>query len=123
MKNRRKELLEQYKQMKPDMGIFWVRAKDGNKCFLETSQNVKGKMNSVRFQLDAGNHPNQELQQEWKQKGADQFQFEVLELLKYDKDESKTDYSEELAILKMVWEEKLSKQQFVFYQKKAQPSN
>jgi hypothetical protein len=30
----------------------------------------------------------------------------VLEKLKYDKDETKTDYSEELAILKMLWEEK-----------------
>jgi len=30
-----------------------------------------------------------------------------LEKLEYDKDETKTDYSEELALLKMIWEEKL----------------
>jgi hypothetical protein len=118
MKSRRKELLEQFKQMKPDMGIFWIRSKERKKCFLETSQNLKGKMNSTRFQLDAGNHPFQELQREWKESGAGQFQFEVLELLKYDKDESKTDYSDELAIMKMLWEEKLSEQGFEFYKKK-----
>jgi hypothetical protein len=118
MKDRRKELIEQYKQMKPEMGIFRIRSKDGNKCCLETSQNLKGKMNRTRFQLDAGNHPNQELQRDWKQYGPDRFAFEVLELLPYDKDESKTDYSEELAILKHIWEEKLLAQQVEFYQKK-----
>lgn len=118
MKSRRKELLEQYKQMKPDMGIFWIRSKGSKKCFLETSQNLKGKMNSTRFQLEAGQHPVQELQREWQQFGAGQFQFEILELLQYDKDESKTDYTEELAILKLMWEEKLSREQFVFYKRK-----
>jgi hypothetical protein len=118
MNHRRKQLLEQYKQMKPDMGIFWIRSKASKKCFLETSQNLKGKMNRTRFQLDAGNHPNQELQRDWKQSGPDQFEFEILELLQYDKDESKTDYSEELAILKLIWEEKLSRQQFAFYKRK-----
>lgn len=118
MTNRRKELIEQYKQMKPDMGIFWIRSKTDNKCFLETSQNLKGKMNSTRFQLDAGSHPNLELQREWREHGPDRFEFEVLELLKYDKDETKTDYSEELAILKMVWEEKLRERGMEFYMKK-----
>jgi len=118
MKDRRKELIEQYKQMKPDMGIFRVRLKDGNKCFLETSQNLKGKMNRTRFQLDAGSHPNLELQRDWKRYGEGRFAFEVLELLPYAKDESKTDYTEELAILKHIWEEKLCEQQYAFYQKK-----
>ena len=118
MTNRRKELIEQYKQIKPDMGIFRVRLKDGSKCFLETSQNLRGKMNSTRFQLDAGNHPNKELQRDWKQYGPDRFEFEVLELLPYAKDESKTDYAEELAILKHIWEERLIGEQFSFYRKK-----
>jgi len=118
MKERRKELIAQYNQMKPDMGIYRIRLKDGSKCFLETSQNLKGKINSTKFKLNAGNHPNQELQRDWKQHGPDRFAFEVLELLPYDKDESKTDYSEELAILKHIWEEKLLAQQVEFYQKK-----
>ncbi|AGA56644.1 hypothetical protein Theco_0423 [Thermobacillus composti KWC4] len=118
MNDRRKELIEQYKQMKPDMGIFRVRLKDGVKCFLETSQNLKGKMNSVRFQLEMGSHPNKELQRDWKEYGPDRFEFEVLELLPYSKDESKIDYSEELEILRHIWEEKLTAEQFEFYRMK-----
>jgi hypothetical protein len=118
MTNRRKELIEQYKRMKPDMGIFRIRLKDGNKCFLETSHNLKGKMNSVRFQLEMGSHPNKELQRDWKEYGPDRFEIEVLELLPYGKDESKTDYSEELEILKHIWKERLIGEQFAFYNKK-----
>jgi hypothetical protein len=117
MNSRRKELIEQYKQMKPEMGIFRIRSKITNKCFLETSQNLKGKINSTKFQLNAGAHPNRELQQEWKAHGEEQFHIEVLELLKYDKDEAKTDYSEELSILKLVWEEKLRDEKMEFYRK------
>jgi len=118
MADRRKELIEQYKQMKPEMGIFRVRLKDGSKCFLETSQNLKGKMNAVRFQLDMGSHPNKDLQRDWKRYGPERFAFEVLELLPYAKDETKIDYSEELAILKHIWEERLQAEQFEFYRKK-----
>jgi len=112
---RRKELIEMYKQMKPDMGIFIVKPKSGSKCLLETSQNLHGYINRTKFQLDAGSHPNKELQKEWKELGAENFTIEVLELLKYDKDESKTDYSEELAILRMMWEEKLLGEGKTFY--------
>lgn len=114
-KSERKQLVEQFKQMKPDMGIFWIRSKQTNKYFLETSQHLKAKMNSIKFQLDAGLHPNQELQSDWKTAGVEQFDIDVLEVLNYDKDESKTDYSEELAILRLMWEEKLSAQKLVPY--------
>lgn len=118
MSSRRKELVEQYKQMKPDMGIFWIRSKVNDKCFLETSQNLKAMLNRITFQLNAGSHPNQELQKEWIENGEEAFNIEVLELLKYDKDESKIDYTEELAILKLVWEEKLHKENVQYYAKK-----
>lgn len=115
MNSRRKQLIEQYKQMKPEMGIFCIRCKVTDKYFLETSQNVPAKINSVKFQLNAGMHPNRELQREWSEFGEQQFEIEVLELLKYDKDETKTDYSEELSILKFLWEQKWSEEKRRFY--------
>ena len=118
MKNRRKELLEQFKQMKPEMGIFRIRSKQGGKCCLETSQNLNGKINSIVFQLNAGVHPYRELQQEWNEYGQDGFTIEILERLKYGKDEQKDDYSEELAIMKMIWEEKCAQEGLTFYSKK-----
>ena len=89
------------------MGIFQVKSKVSNKILLDTSQNLKGYINRTRFQLNAGSHPNVELQREWKEEGEDSFIIEILEILEYDKDESKTDYKEELEVMKYVWKEKL----------------
>ena len=115
--DRRKELKEQYKQMKPEMGIFIIRANSGNKCYLDATQNLRGAINRARFQLGAGSHPSRELQKDWTDNGEANFTIKILENLEYDKDESKTDYTEELALLKMIWEEKLAKENRELYKK------
>ena len=109
--DRRKALKEQYKQMKPDMGIFTIRSKEGSFQYLEITQDLKGTMNKTVFQLRFGSHPNKELQKTWKEMGEANLIIEILEVLPYNKDESKTDYSEELDILKLLWEEKLANTQ------------
>ncbi len=96
--------------MKPDMGVYVIKNSETNTCFLEASSDLKSTFNRAKFQLDFGNHPNQALQQAWKSNKA-AFQFEVLDQLPYAKDESKTDYSEDLATLKAIWREKLSHDQ------------
>jgi hypothetical protein len=114
-RNRKKELQEQYKQMKSDMCIFAIRNKENGKCWLATSQNLKGAINSALFKLNFGNFPVRDLQREWKALGANRFSVDILETLKYGKDETKTDYSEELAILRMIWEERLAGEGTTFY--------
>lgn len=115
--DRKKELKEWYKNMKPDMGIYIINNNFNRKCYIEVSQDIKGTINSTKFKLDFGNHPNRELQKEWKEKGESNFKIEILEILKYDKDESKTDYSEEMDILKIVWEERLLQKGMEFYKR------
>ena len=114
--DRRKELKLQYKQMKPEMGVIIIRSELDNKCYLEGTQNIKGTINSAKFKLEAGIHPNRELQRAWKEQG-EKFPHSSSENLEYEEDESKTDYSEELALLEMVWTEKLAKNNMEFYQK------
>lgn len=113
--DRRRELKEQYKQMKPEMGIIIVRSKKDNKAFMETSNNLKGYINKTKFQLELGSHLNDELQKHWNDQGEENFIIEILETLEYDKDESKTDYSKELEVMKYIWTEKLAKENVEFY--------
>jgi hypothetical protein len=109
--DRKKELKEMYKRMKPHMGIFIIQSKISNKYYLEATQNLRGKMNSVRFQLESGAfRTNEQLQKEWTKHGSQNFDICVLDNLEYDKDESKTDYSEELEIMKLIWQDKLTKE-------------
>jgi hypothetical protein len=79
------------------------------------TQNLRGAINRARFQLQAGSYPNRELQKDWQEQGETDFTIEVLQYLDYDKDEAKTDYQEELALLQMIWEEKLAKEEREFY--------
>lgn len=56
---------QQYKEMKPEMGVFIIRSKASNKCFLQATPNLRGTVNGTQFKLNAGIHPNRELQQDW----------------------------------------------------------
>lgn len=112
---KKKELQAQYKLMKPDMGIFAVVNKNNGRHFLETTQNLKGKLNSVSFQLKSGGHPNKELQKDWQEFGANQFEIIILEQIAYDQDEARIDYKDDLVLLKMIWIEKLTKENVELY--------
>lgn len=115
---RKKELTQQYKQMKHPMGIFIIRSKVNNKCYIQATQDLRGVMNGAKVRLAGGIHPYLELQKEWNEFGPDNFTIEILENLEYDKDESKTDYKEELTLLQMIWEEKLAKENLQLFKKR-----
>jgi len=105
--DKRRQLQEQYKNMKPEMGVFIIRCNSNGKFFAKSNKNMKSKINSITFQLNANSHPNSKLQKDWNEHGESNFTIEVLEVLEYDKDECKTDYKEELDMLESIWIEKL----------------
>lgn len=111
----KKKLKEQYKNTRPDMGVCIVKSNTGKMCLIQESIDLKSTMNRFRFQLDFGSLSNRGLQAAWKREGAAAFTIEVLEILPYDKDESKVDYREELEILKAIWEERLVDSGMGFY--------
>lgn len=115
--DRKKELKMQYKQMKPPMGVYMIRSKVSNKCYLEATNNFKARFNSTKVKLESNFHPYRELQKEWNEQGEENFDFEILENLEYDKDETKTDYSDDLELLRLIWEEKLVNQGTELYKK------
>lgn len=86
--DRKKELKEQYRQMKPEMGPFAIRLKNGGKFYIKAARDLRGVMNGALARLRIGMHPNRELQKEWTAQGPDAFVVEVLEKLPYGKEES-----------------------------------
>lgn len=115
---REKELKRQYKEMKPDMGVFWIHPREGKTCYLQATPDFRGVMNGALVRLRGGMHPFRSLQKAWSELGEEAFCIEILEQLPYDKDEIKTDYSEDLELLRMIWEERLSEQGYSFYRKR-----
>lgn len=102
-----KELKYQYKQARKDMGVYQIRNEKNGKFLIASSANINAVLNKNRFVLKYGSHKDRELQREWNEFGESCFTIEVLELVD-QKDEEKSDYSSELALLEKKWSSKLS---------------
>jgi hypothetical protein len=113
--DRKKELKEQYKNIKPDMGIVIIKPDFVNKCYLEATRRMKSAINKNIFTLDFGTHINKELQKDWNEKGKEHFKIDVLDELEYDEANPDKDYRKELEMLLDMWKEKLQKEGLEFY--------
>lgn len=89
------------------MGIFRIKNLSNGKIFIGRGLNVQGKINSAKFQLEQGSHPNSSLQNDFKLLGAKSFSFEVLDYLDPKKDDIDCDYTDDLKLLEEMWLEKL----------------
>ncbi|MDP4153525.1 MAG: GIY-YIG nuclease family protein [Bacillota bacterium] len=83
-KLRRKELLEEYKQIKTYMGVVKITNVKNGKIFLAAFPNLKNIWTRIEGQLNMGRHTNSKLQKDWNEYGADAFIFEILEEKKTD---------------------------------------
>ena len=101
----RAELKRQYKEMPNQPGVFLITNTANGKILLGSSANLYGLLNRHRFLLSSGLHWNKQLQQDWKQFGADCFNFEVVEVIEV-KDDPAFNLEEELSLLEEVWLEK-----------------
>jgi hypothetical protein len=103
MKQTKRELIDDYKRNPPPMGVFQVRHVASGRVFIMSAMNVPGIMNSLRFQLRSGSHPNGRLQADWNAAGADAFVFEVLDELAPPPDGPGQNARADLAALEELW--------------------
>ena len=104
---RNKELKEAYKAMKPQMGIVLIQCKESKQIYLWAVHDTRGKINGLRARLNGNMYRgsrNKMIQEEWNLYGEEAFEIKVPDVLEYEKDELKTDYSEELEMLLEDWE-------------------
>jgi hypothetical protein len=93
--DRRKELVEQYKEMKIEAGIFQIRNTMNRKIFIGSSRNLRN-LNGKQLELRMGTHRNKMLQNEWNEFGEQAFVIEVLDIL----EKKDTGYFDEKGALK-----------------------
>lgn len=104
---RKKQLKEEYRRMKPAMGVFSIQSNVTHKRYLEGTTNLKAGINRVVFQLNHGSHPHRELQTDWNEQGEESFTITVIDELPYSEDGTVKDYKEEVMELQSIWQEKL----------------
>lgn len=83
-KDKRKQLLEEYKQIKIYMGVIQIKNKINGKIYIDSYPNLKNKWFTLRMQLDMGRFANAQLQEDWNELGGDAFEYEVLEQKEID---------------------------------------
>ncbi|MFP2905887.1 GIY-YIG nuclease family protein [Pyxidicoccus sp. 3LFB2] len=102
----RAELKRAYKEKPPPMGVFAVRNRANGKVLVGSSLNIPGALNRIRFELTTGMPRIPALLEDWKRYGADNFSFEVLDVLAQP-EEPGQDPKEELRVLEALWLERL----------------
>ncbi len=91
---RKKELLQEWKNRHPEMGVISFRSTKTDEVFLGISKDTKADFNSNRFKLSTGNHPNKRMTELWNQYGEAAFECSVVKILKYENPQE--DHTEEL---------------------------
>lgn len=95
---RKKELLESYKNRRPEMGVISYRCKETGESFIGIAKDTKAAFNSTNLKLEANWHPNKRLQELWNIHGPVGFEQEVIKVLKYE--DPNEDHTEELELLR-----------------------
>ncbi len=101
----RKELKDEYKQMKPRMGIFAIRNIINEKRYIARATNLDLIWKGEQFKLNAKGHSNRALQQDWNDSGAENFTFEIRHELKPSDDPATDTRSELIALEQLVIED------------------
>ena len=102
----KQDLKREYKERKKPAGVFQVKNTVNNKVLLESSMNLEGPLNRIKFELNLGRFRNDALQKEWNEYGPDKFIFEILEEVKV-LDDPNFDVGDEVKLLEQIWLEKL----------------
>jgi hypothetical protein len=102
----KKEAIRDYKLSHRPMGVFQIRNKTNDKVFIDSSNNIPGKINRHKFALNAGQHVSKSLQADWNELGESAFEFETVEPLE-PRDDPQYDYRSDLTTLEDLWLEKV----------------
>ena len=96
--DRKKELREQYKNRRPEMGVVALTCAATGDSFLGPTTDAQAMFNGLRVKLNGGSHPNKRLQALWKEHGEAGFSMTLVETFDYD--DPKDDHKAELELLR-----------------------
>jgi hypothetical protein len=108
-KARRKELLKQYKQTRPEAGVYRIVNRQNGRALLGSTPNLP----SLRAKLEFAQTTNtasvldRRLEEDIRRFGVDAFSLEVLEVLETTPAMTAAQILEDLAVLEALWREKL----------------
>ncbi len=106
---RRKDLVAQFKQTRPEAGVYRIINSQNNKSLLGSTPNLASIRNKLEFakSTNLSGVLGHRLRKDVRQFGIDVFSLEVLEVLDTKPEMTPAEIQEDLAILEDLWREKL----------------
>ena len=93
-RERRMQLLQEYKNRHPEMGVIAFCCKETGEAFLGISTDIRASFNGIRVRLESNFHLDKVLQERWNRYGKEGFEEAVVKLLEYENPQE--DHTEEL---------------------------
>jgi hypothetical protein len=91
----KKQIAKNYKSQKQSAGIYAVHNKIDNKMYIGTSKNLPAVIRRFEFTLKMGSFPFQDLIDDYKKYGAENFEIKILDELEI-KNETEKEITSEL---------------------------
>jgi hypothetical protein len=104
---RRKTLINEYKQGKVIGGIYRVTNTRNGMYLLDYAANLQSKQNSFNFMVSSGACLDYRLKEDLTAFGGEVFSFEMLEALEKKKEQTQDEFIDDLKMLKQLWSERL----------------
>ena len=100
--NRRKEIINEYKQQPHCGGVYVITNTQNGKYLLGHAANLKSVQNHFQFAVTTGSTLHPRLQKDWEQLGATAFTLEVLEELEQKPEQSHAEFMDDLKTLEQL---------------------
>ena len=101
--NRRKEIINQYKERKLIGGVYTITNTQNGKYLLGHAANLKSVQNRFQFALMTGSTLHPKLQKDWDALGVQAFTLTILEELEQRPEQSQAAFIDDLKMLEQLW--------------------
>ncbi|HYL42413.1 MAG TPA: GIY-YIG nuclease family protein [Ktedonobacteraceae bacterium] len=105
--NRRKEIINEYKERKLLGGVYTITNTLNGKYLIDYAANLKSVQNRFQFAVTTGSTVHPKLQKDWEELGAKAFALKVLEELEQKPEQSQAEFMDDLKTLEQLWRAEL----------------
>ena len=105
---KRKELKNAYREQNIVGGVYSIACSRAQQVWLKSTKNLVGQQNKFEFALSVNACPEPCMRAAWEQYGGAAFSLTVLESLQKGVTQTEQEFSEDLALLLKIWQDKLT---------------
>ncbi|SRR5216683_7781661 len=102
MSNRRKEIINEYKERKIVGGVYTITNTSNGKYLISHAVNLQSVRNHFQFAITTGSTVHPRLQKDWQALGPQAFKLEILEELEQNPEQSQAEFMDDLKMLEQL---------------------